>query len=257
MRALKPSKKYAFIATVLLTGSIQGLRLTDTFTDAHCFDSNNTIIKGNDGGSEFKCMKEFDSYIESLEYHNYLYYDQSLRKFNNSVATCHADATVKTISWLKDGKELVDQCENCSELDLYIQLFPDDFAFYECQVNETDGETTKLTDMERFPLHENYTVSWFECCGGVSYIYLHLDPTTVVTEPPPDKPLIPKESAFNMIYGTLVGIALFVVIVILCWMLSAKLERDKQRKKREEIEKNAKESKRQNKESYDDEEPLI
>ena len=38
-----------------------------------------------------------------------------------------------------------------------------------------------------------------------------------------------------MIYGTLVGIALFVVIVILCWMLSTKLERDKQRKKREEI----------------------
>ena len=37
-----------------------------------------------------------------------------------------------------------------------------------------------------------------------------------------------------MIYGTLVGIALFVVIVILCWMLSTKLERDKQRKKREE-----------------------
>ena len=57
----------------------------------------------------------------------------------------------------------------------------------------------------------------------------------MVTEPPPDKPLIPKESAFNMIYGTLVGIALFVVIVILCWMLSTKLERDKQRKKREEI----------------------
>ena len=47
--------------------------------------------------------------------------------------------------------------------------------------------------------------------------------------------MIPKESAFNMIYGTLVGIALFVVIVILCWMLSTKLERDKQRKKREEI----------------------
>ena len=23
-----------------------GLRLTDTFTDAHCFDSNNTIIQG-------------------------------------------------------------------------------------------------------------------------------------------------------------------------------------------------------------------
>ena len=36
-------------------------------------------MKGNEGGSEFKCMKEFDSYIESLEYHNYLYYDQSLR----------------------------------------------------------------------------------------------------------------------------------------------------------------------------------
>ena len=25
-----------------------GLRLTDTFTDAHCFDSNNTIIQGSD-----------------------------------------------------------------------------------------------------------------------------------------------------------------------------------------------------------------
>ena len=25
-----------------------GLRLTDTFTDAHCFDSNNTIIQGWD-----------------------------------------------------------------------------------------------------------------------------------------------------------------------------------------------------------------
>ena len=103
-----------------------------------------------------------------------------LRKFNNSVATCHADATVKTISWLKDGKELVDQCEDCSELELFIQLFPDDFAFYECHVNETtgNGEETKLTDLERFPGNENYTISWFECCGGVSYIYLHLDPVS-------------------------------------------------------------------------------
>ena len=102
------------------------------------------------------------------------------RKFNNSVATCHADATVKTISWLKDGKELVDQCEDCSELELFIQLFPDDFAFYECHVNETtgNGEETKLTDLERFPGNENYTISWFECCGGVSYIYLHLDPVS-------------------------------------------------------------------------------
>ena len=102
------------------------------------------------------------------------------RKFNNSVATCHADATVKTISWLKDGKELVSQCEDCSELDLFIQLFPDDYAFYECHVNETTGnawnvEETKLVDKERFPGHENYTISWFECCGGVSFIYLHLD----------------------------------------------------------------------------------
>ena len=102
------------------------------------------------------------------------------RKFNNSVATCHTDATVKTISWLKDGKELVDQCEDCSELELFIQLFPDDFAFYECHVNETtgNGEETKLTDLERFPGNENYTISWFECCGGVSYIYLHLDPVS-------------------------------------------------------------------------------
>ena len=69
---------------------------------------------------------------------------------------------------------------------------------------------------------------------GIQPIYNRIQ-TTVVTEPPPEKPLIPKESAFNMIYGTLVGIALFVVIVILCWMLSTKLERDKQRKKREEI----------------------
>ena len=69
---------------------------------------------------------------------------------------------------------------------------------------------------------------------GIRPIYDRIQ-TTVVTEPPPEKPLIPKESAFNMIYGTLVGIALFVVIVILCWMLSTKLERDKQRKKREEI----------------------
>ena len=103
-----------------------------------------------------------------------------LRKFNNSVATCHADATVKTISWLKDGKELVDQCEDCSELELFIQLFPDDFAFYECHVNETtgNGKETKLIDLERFPGNENYTISWFECCGGVSYIYLHLDPVS-------------------------------------------------------------------------------
>ena len=102
------------------------------------------------------------------------------RKFNNSVATCHTDATVAKISWLKDGKELVGQCEDCSELELFIQLFPDDFAFYECHVNETfgNGEESKLTDLERFPGNENYTISWFECCGGVSYIYLHLDPVS-------------------------------------------------------------------------------
>ena len=97
------------------------------------------------------------------------------RKFNNSIATCHADATVASISWLKDGTELVGQCEDCSELELFIQLFPDEYAFYECHVNETSGDETKLVDIERFPGHENYTVSWFECCGGVSFIYLHLD----------------------------------------------------------------------------------
>ena len=97
------------------------------------------------------------------------------RKFNDSVATCHADARVKSISWLKDGTELVGQCEDCSELELFIQLFPDEYAFYECHVNETTGDETKLVDIGRFPGHENYTVSWFECCGGVSFIYLHLD----------------------------------------------------------------------------------
>ena len=61
----------------------------------------------------------------------------------------------------------------------------------------------------------------------------HLQETIIRPAPEP-KPLIPEESLDQMLYGTLTGLGLFLVIVVFCWILMQKVESDKRKKKQAE-----------------------
>jgi len=106
-------------------------------------------------------------------------------------------------------------CKNCSQLKLNIELELSEHTYYICNAGKDVPLVDDVTDrfqQQRFPIYKNYSISWFECCGGVSYLYLWRDSATIVTEAPIPRPIIPADSIDNMLYGTLVGFAGFIVI---------------------------------------------
>ena len=130
-------------------------------------------------------------------------------------------------------------------LELPLVLRGNEFTSFTCHAEDVD----ELPSV-RFPDNDDFDVSWFECCNGKTFVFtkqrevnthwfpfkIYLLKSSIIRPPPEAKPLIPEESLDQMLYGTLTGFGLFIVIVVGCWILMQHVERKKANKKRTEQE---------------------
>lgn len=124
-------------------------------------------------------------------------------------------------------------------------LRENEFTSFTCHAEDVD-------EPARFPDNDDFDLSWFECCNGKTFVFtkqreVHANlividsikiwcKDTIIRPLPEAKPLIPEESLDQMLYGTLTGFGLFVVIVVGCWILIQHVEREKAKKKKAEQE---------------------
>lgn len=201
---------------------------TEWNTNGHCY--------GNDANATLSvdhCQRQVASYIseEVVAPGDYApqYRTTIIRKFNHTIATCAGKAGSK-LKW-KTSNATVDvvECTNCSRLELPLVLRENEFTSFTCHAEDVD-------EPARFPDNDDFDLSWFECCNGKTFVFTKQREDTIIRPLPEAKPLIPEESLDQMLYGTLTGFGLFVVIVVGCWILIQHVEREKAKKKKAEQE---------------------
>lgn len=108
---------------------------------------------------------------------------------------------------------------DCTELDLYVSLKPKENVFYTCEV------IGRHTVNVRYP--SNGTISWFQCCDNQTFLYYVQDESEIVVLPTEPPTIFSAESLRNIGYGTLTGLLMFAIIVIICWFLRERSEKAK------------------------------